>query len=322
MKILVLFIAIFSFPLFGIGARPLSMGGTFVAVADDIHSIFYNPAGMATIKKGEASFMRVLKNRDSMNEKGWIGLTSKIKEGGIAGSYLHIINIDWENGYADLNNNGAREDNEPYLGADEHIAIFTIAGYGEGQLKKTAFGVNIKRYSSSLLQSYGITMGRGAGFSEFGIEKKAIGFDIGILHHISKNLSLGIVIYDLNEPKFVFENLNIRGNHYDLTITHPLILIVGIGLKPDAQTIMALDFYGLNNINDWYSKDENDRDQSSVRLGFERWILPNFAIRLGYGGGFHSAGFGIKAKNARFDYGLMEDKEGLGFHLVSFTIIN
>ena len=33
-----------------VGARPLGMGGAFVAVADDINSVYWNPAGLANIK--------------------------------------------------------------------------------------------------------------------------------------------------------------------------------------------------------------------------------------------------------------------------------
>ena len=34
----------------GIGARALSMGGAFVAVADDSTAVFWNPAGLAQLK--------------------------------------------------------------------------------------------------------------------------------------------------------------------------------------------------------------------------------------------------------------------------------
>ena len=33
------------------GVRPVALGGAFVAVADDVNAIFYNPAGLAKIKK-------------------------------------------------------------------------------------------------------------------------------------------------------------------------------------------------------------------------------------------------------------------------------
>jgi|GEM_PF-4435169 len=317
MKIIILFI-FFSFPLFGIGARPLGMGGAFVATADDIHSIFYNPAGIATINGPQASSMRVLNNRDddSINFKEWVGFCLEMKEGGLAGSYLH--NIEWH-GYADLNHNGERDGNDPYLASDDDIFIITLAGYGEGRLRKTAFGVNVKRYSSVLLRSQGIKIG-GPGFSKLSKKRSAISFDIGILHNISKNASIGFAIYSLNEEEFDFGNLNIDGNVYYVKIKHPLILTGGISLKLDDKSIVACDLYDVDNINDWYSQKEDDRGQSSVRFGFEREVLPNFVIRLGFGSGFHSAGFGIKTKGIIFDYGVMENRNGLSFHLLSLTI--
>ncbi|MEW6481559.1 MAG: hypothetical protein AB1397_00885, partial [bacterium] len=191
MKKIILFVAIFSFHLWAIGARPLSMGNAFVAVADDIHSIFYNPAGIANIKAMEATSMRVLNNRDSMNFKEWIAMSNEMKEGGMGGGYIH--RVDWE-GYVDLDKDGKKDDNEPHLALDNDIAIFTIGGYGQGMLKKTSFGVNIRRYASSLMRSCGIEIG-GAKFSELGKKQSKVGVDIGILHNFNKNISFGFAIY-------------------------------------------------------------------------------------------------------------------------------
>lgn len=308
---LILFLAVFPFFLFGMGARPLAMESAYVPLALSLNPIFYNPAYLAITKGKETSYIKVLNNRESISFKESIAFYNRTKGGGIGCSYLNLVNVDWENGYADLNYNKRRDDDEPYLGSDDRIVIFTIGGYGEGSLKRTAFGINFKRYSQSLIQSYGI----GGGFSKIKDEKKGFGVDIGILHHLSKNISLGFVIYDLNEPKFVYEGININGNVYDYKITHPLVLLFGICLKPDDKTALTIDLYGINNINDWYSKDEDKREQSSVRFGFEKWVGENFAVRGGYGGGFHSAGFGIKMKHTRFDYSIME-KENLAFHFV------
>ena len=41
----------------GVGARALGMGSAFTAMADDATSAFWNPAGLARLQKGEASFM-------------------------------------------------------------------------------------------------------------------------------------------------------------------------------------------------------------------------------------------------------------------------
>ncbi len=41
----------------GVGARALGMGGAFVAVSDDATASYWNPAGLAKLKKNQASFM-------------------------------------------------------------------------------------------------------------------------------------------------------------------------------------------------------------------------------------------------------------------------
>lgn len=39
-----------------VGARAVGMGGAFVAIADDISSLYWNPAGLARLRNGEAIF--------------------------------------------------------------------------------------------------------------------------------------------------------------------------------------------------------------------------------------------------------------------------
>ncbi len=46
-----------SFLEIGIGGRAVGMGGAFTAVASDISAIYWNPAGLARMKYGEATFM-------------------------------------------------------------------------------------------------------------------------------------------------------------------------------------------------------------------------------------------------------------------------
>ncbi|MEA3287408.1 MAG: PorV/PorQ family protein [Candidatus Marinimicrobia bacterium] len=47
-----------SFLEIGIGARGTSMGNAYVAVADDVHSLYWNPAGLALMNKSEVSFIQ------------------------------------------------------------------------------------------------------------------------------------------------------------------------------------------------------------------------------------------------------------------------
>ena len=45
------------FLLFGIGARPSGMGEAFVSISDDVTAPFWNPAGLASLKKSEFGAM-------------------------------------------------------------------------------------------------------------------------------------------------------------------------------------------------------------------------------------------------------------------------
>lgn len=49
------------------GVRVAGMGGAFIAVADDVQSVHWNPAGMVNIKEKQLSWQRVLTNRNSSN---------------------------------------------------------------------------------------------------------------------------------------------------------------------------------------------------------------------------------------------------------------
>ena len=43
----------------GTGARQAGMGGASAALADDIYSMYYNPAGLALLEKNEVSFVHL-----------------------------------------------------------------------------------------------------------------------------------------------------------------------------------------------------------------------------------------------------------------------
>ncbi len=46
-----------SFLKIGVGARPLGMGGGYIAIADDVNAIYWNPGGLAQLRKKEISAM-------------------------------------------------------------------------------------------------------------------------------------------------------------------------------------------------------------------------------------------------------------------------
>src|SRR5262249_47352684 len=79
----------------GPGARPAAMGEAFTGVADDIHAIYYNPAGLALLKKPELTAMH-MQWFQSINYEfaAFAYPTEKYGTWGFAVSDLHTDNID------------------------------------------------------------------------------------------------------------------------------------------------------------------------------------------------------------------------------------
>ncbi|MFH1563474.1 MAG: conjugal transfer protein TraF [Nitrospirota bacterium] len=304
-----------------LGARPLSMGGAFVAVADDVHSCYWNPAGMGNIKGVELTGMRTMNNRDVFNYQEWLAGAVEVGENsGLGGSYVHSIDWTYETELTTGRN---------YV-FDSDWKVLSIGGYGQGIFKNTAFGVNVRNITYSLMTASGTgasTFGGGADFKKAGYETDAVGYDIGILHNFDEHFTIGILIQDVNKPEIDFSNSPLKQKYKYVRNFRP-----GVAWKPDDKTIFAVDLYDatLDNI-----YDDDVEGQSGVRIGFERWVTPVFAIRAGlYGQGFHTIGFGLKGSpqftkveisgmseqpskvEFQLDYGLLDD--GAGTHLLSF----
>lgn len=306
-----------------LGARPLSMGGAFVAVADDVHSVYWNPAGLGNIRNVEFTTMRTMNNRDVINYQEWLAQAVKIGNlGGVGGGYVR--SIMWT---------GSTETTTGlnYV-FDTKWTVVSLGGYGSGILKNTAFGINIRKITYSLMtgsMTGTAVLGGGANFKEKGYETDSIGVDLGILHNISDSFSIGLLVQDINRPKIDFEDAPIKKRYKFIRNFRP-----GVAWKPDNNTIFSIDWYNVT-LDDVYEEDMEG--QSEVRIGFERWLTDEIAIRGGlYGQSFHTIGFsyrkkptfthieisGMKQKESnvelQFDYGLLESY-GLGTHLVSLT---
>ncbi|NIN92907.1 PorV/PorQ family protein [bacterium] len=78
-----------------VGARPLGMGGAFVAVADDVNTVWWNPAGVATIKRKEATLMHNEMGEDISYQ--FLAYNQPVRKlrGGLGGSisYLSVSDI-------------------------------------------------------------------------------------------------------------------------------------------------------------------------------------------------------------------------------------
>ena len=77
----------------GVGARAIGMGEAYVAQADDVSSLYWNPAGLALMQERQASFMYDQMVQESKFQNANIGIP--LENGGIGGglSYLSYGDI-------------------------------------------------------------------------------------------------------------------------------------------------------------------------------------------------------------------------------------
>ncbi|MEK9148424.1 MAG: conjugal transfer protein TraF [Candidatus Desantisbacteria bacterium] len=306
-----LFLASNLYPI--VGARPMAMGGAFIAVADDVHGCYWNPAGLADVTNSQATYMEALNNEDDADcgSQRFLANSWKIQKGG-GGGISYLDTKEWLD-FIDTNDDNK---GDTWLVANDKWVTLSVGGYGERRLKDTAFGLNIRAYSSSLMKTEGI----GAKFEELKKQDKAIGIDIGAMYKPNKKLKFGLLLTDINEPKLEFSDVNINGKIKSFLYKHSTNIRLGVGFKPDDETTFALDVYNFD-INDWYA--EGDSDQSSLRIGFERWVEKSIALRCGLYGDSPTIGLGFRRRMKSFDVEVdtaLISKEEKGFYLLSTSL--
>ena len=176
----------------GIGARPLGMGGCFVAICDDAYATYWNPAGLTQIKGHQIGSMYAIMTLDRkynfLNYAQGFG-----KNWGLG--------ISWVNfGIGDIEERDARGNLIGEFEDSENAYYLSLAkGFGE----KFSLGANIKYLTHQLLNN------RATGF----------GFDAGVLFKPTDIISLGLTLQDIgSKVKWDTESghedefpLNIRG---------------------------------------------------------------------------------------------------------------
>ena len=185
-----------------VGTRPLSMGGAFIAVADDANTISWNPAGLPGLRRTE--FTTTYADLWAM---------------GITQSYLGFVRpfsdrvalgFDWSNiGY----------DDKELLYSDNKMNL----AVGIQLHRKFAFGLTLK-YLMRDMQLDGTSYGKSSG----------IGYDAGLLIQPLKNLKMGLGLYDLGGTQVAYKDKSteiILGQAFKLGISY--MPIDGLTLAAD-----------------------------------------------------------------------------------------
>lgn len=257
-----------------VGARQLGMADAVVGLADDVNAIFYNPAGLATVRTLELNAMYFDNIVDTKDEsisvvnplrKGIFGRNASIGASikAYQGGDIEVIMVDSGNNILSQRTMTAESD---------YIASVS---YAEEVAKNINVGVTAKYIHSTLVEDYSAS---------------TMALDLGILYNTPvEGLSAGLsFLNNGGEMKFIDEGDSL-----------PQRTIVGVGYKMSPMENVGLKLGG-----DYIS--EKDADGRSC-LGLELTLKNMVMLRTGYYtnsdlGGV-TAGIGVKIGMFQLDYG-------------------
>jgi tetratricopeptide (TPR) repeat protein len=282
----------------GTSARITGMSNAYTAVADDVYSTYYNPAGLATLDRPEfaASYTRLLTGLSDgsniqnsylayaypmSNGKGTFGLAlnyftldSLYRETSLFGSYGRVV---------------TREDNPNpiYVGISEKYLNRTLGGTSAASNSITNTGL-VTGTSDPVLQN---------------TSKTNFDTDIGALWRVHQNWNFGLDIQHLLQPNIAFSPSD----------SEPLQRNIKLGAAyhtPFSTLAADVDFLAAPD-------GSTDKD---LNIGIEKW-LPTllygaFALRGGFGLGSRdyrqiTMGLSYKIHRMQVDYGFAIPVGGL-----------
>ena len=235
----------------GVGSRATSMGDAYVAVANDVSSIYWNPAGLSNVSRssGLFSIQPWLVDIDMMFAGGALVVPSV----GVIG--LGITHVDY--GEMDVTNLQYQDGTGERFKASDVAATFT---FSRKIVSWFSFGASTKYISSKIWHSSASAFAVDLGvlvntnfFSFTGKDKDGMNIGMSISNYGSKMRYDGI---DLINPIDILENENgnyenVIGQFRTQSWELPLIFRLGTSLKPikneNQQLLLSLDVLHPNN---------------------------------------------------------------------------
>ncbi len=240
----------------GVGARPLGLGGAFVALADDACAANYNPAGLGFIDEIQinTTFAQRFKG---LIEYAFIGGVSPLGTAGTVGASIGVLS----------------EDSKIYKERTVRLS------YGKAFSERLAFGVNLKSFGTSFDEKVGSVQTLLSENRKFFTDARSLDFsvDMGFIVKPAPGLNVGIaaenlVPADVSVSKWTEDNvpINVR-----IGVAYSLLAIAESTQQESLRKILKS---GLGLIEISFRDGENH-----VHAGAEVWLNRSFALRAGYG---------------------------------------
>ncbi len=262
------------------GIRPQSLGNAFVAVADDVNAIFWNPAGISLLKDRQLQVehtnlhsLDITYNQFAYAEKQFGGYWSHLDSGDfLMGGGDFTLDI-----YAI----GGAYQVQPltYLGA---VIKFIQMDYNPPAYGFTSTIEDLcdKRFNTSCeLFSFATSNG--------------YSIDVGLLHLVDEFTKVGLTIHDLTS-KIDSDFPSSMGDRYDPDIH------IGFSRRPDKNSLYTAELGKIG-------------AETEIHIGVEKKLQDNMALRIGLDDDVFTAGFGFVSQQWELNYSYKNDIDvGLG----------
>jgi Fibronectin type III domain len=292
----------------GVGARPMGMGGAFVAVSDPgTDAIWWNPAGLVTLPRMELSgFFAPLLNDKEVYYSG--AFVAPFMDDTALG--LEVTDLYYNTGESDT-------DSSEY----QYILSFATPLNVE---KTVSIGLNLK-YDDVSSEASAQVPGTGQTINN---DESGLGIDLGVLYQVplpnwGKQVNFGFMGQDLDTV------LHDQSSGVDTTV--PLLLDVGTAYYPEQNLVFTCDFTFFNDQNiageplstSLYDANGDTisslaPDESRPHFGIEGWFFDgHLGLRAGYTGfattpDQFTAGVSYKQDWYGVDYAYMGHADYLG----------
>jgi hypothetical protein len=293
----------------GVGARALGMGGAFVAAAEDVTSIYWNPAGLASLDCPQIHGMHAERFAGIVNWD-FVGGGMQLRNNLAVGFGFFRLGVDGipftalrdpahDLGEIYIDDDGREVQNDVYASHmfdnSEMAFVFSVA---QKRSSRLSYGANIKviRKSAGEDGAWGL------------------GFDVGVKFNPYRSLNLGAVLMDGTSTLVAW-----NGARKEVILPH---LRVGAAYPFEwskFQILPVFDIHVLFENRGTASQVSLGRADFDFRTGIEIAYLDRIALRVGVDRQRVTAGAGLKISAFIVDYGFMPHPDLGDTHRISVT---
>jgi long-subunit fatty acid transport protein len=193
----------------GVGARAVGMGGAYTAIADDVNSMAWNPAGLAVMGKRELGAMHAELTQQTRYD--FVGFAQPSKYGTFAAGAVYLGHGSIEGRDA----NGAPTGS--YSAADQAVSL----GFASRMSSDFKLGANVKYIRSSIANT----------------SAQSFALDLGGQYALTNVGGPGLPLLGL-----AIQNLGPGMKFLDHTSQLPLTFAAGLGYRLPMGLTLAMDF--------------------------------------------------------------------------------